>query len=287
MTYPKRKSHHAHRVVRQLAKSCGAQQIGPDAAWLITVIAHVEDAKRYSGPVTFYNGQLMPIMGITKWDRFDRIRRRAVEAGWLHYDASPKGSRKAGVYWTLIPTECNVLDDSAIDESLPPSGDSTLPLNGDCLGDQTGIVSGNERGLNGVMTRGTTVPSPNPTPSPSPKETIVRVTKADFDEWYAAYPRKAKPKVALTAYQKAAREIVGDSKRNLDASGAVAFLLKRAEAFSASDKGQGDYCPHPSTWLNAGSYDEEDHEWKNKNGKPDRKDSSIYNPNTAENPTGF
>ena len=104
-------------------------------------------------------------------------------------------------------------------------------------------------------------------------------TKADFDTWYKVYPRKAKPKVAFTAYKKAVRELACDPERDFDASGAVDFLLKRAKAFSASDKGQGSFCPHPSTWLNAGSYDEAPNEWKDSgNGKPARKDSSIYDP---------
>jgi len=149
-------------------------------------------------------------MGITKWDRFDRIRRRAVEAGWLHYEASPKGSRKAGVYWTLLPAELGVLDDAPIDETIADDGGSTLSLNGDCLGDQTGIVSGNERGSNGVMNRGTIVPNPIPIPNPIPKEeevvraeTLVeavdafpcagtpnawRLTKEKLGQWESTFP---------------------------------------------------------------------------------------------------
>ena len=112
--------------------------------------------------------------------------------------------------------------------------------------------------------------------------------KADFDEWYNVYPRKAKPKVARTAYDKAVKELSGDNDKNLDVPAAIAFLLDRAVAFARSDKGRGSYCPHPSTWLNAGSYDESETEWKDKpNGKPARKDSSVYDPSAAEEPSGF
>jgi hypothetical protein len=69
-----------------MSKCCAAQEIGPEACWLVTVIAHQGDAIRYARPVTFFNGQLMPIYGFDSEGRLIRARARAVEGGWLHYD---------------------------------------------------------------------------------------------------------------------------------------------------------------------------------------------------------
>src|SRR5690349_14190317 len=82
-TYPKRSAFFAHRFVRVLHKSCAAQDIGPDACYLLCIIAHTEDAARYSGPVRFWRTQLMETMGITSPKRLIELRRRAIERGWL------------------------------------------------------------------------------------------------------------------------------------------------------------------------------------------------------------
>lgn len=117
MTYPQRDRFFAQRVTRLLAKTCAAQQIGAEAALLVTFIAATEDAKRYRGPVTFYNEQLMPLIGTRRWHTFDAARRRAVEAGWLHYEAPPTGTRtKPGTYWATIPADLESLPDTTCDE---------------------------------------------------------------------------------------------------------------------------------------------------------------------------
>lgn len=118
-TYPRRGSCYAHRHQRLMAKVCAAQQIGPAAAWLVVVIAHQEDAKRYSGPVTFFNEQLMPILGVASRSSLVRARNRAVEAGWLHY--SPGGKGRPGKYWVTTPPDAPALDDSPLDETPPQS----------------------------------------------------------------------------------------------------------------------------------------------------------------------
>lgn len=99
--YPRRESHFAHKLVRLMLHSCAAQEIGADGFLLVCAIAHTEDAKRYTGPVTFWNEQLIPILGMGSWGQLDRARKKAVEHGWLHYEAGGKG--KAGKYWAVIP----------------------------------------------------------------------------------------------------------------------------------------------------------------------------------------
>ena len=137
--YPRGRKYWAHRVCRMLAKSCAAQDIGAAAAYLVVTIAMVEDAKRYSGAVTFFTGQLLPILGLRKWDQLERIRTAAVAAGWLHYEN--RGRRAPGRYWTLIPAAFEQLDDSPIDESSGFSGGIT-PASGGKSGDNSGCEAG-------------------------------------------------------------------------------------------------------------------------------------------------
>ncbi|MEZ6127896.1 MAG: hypothetical protein R3C59_04390 [Planctomycetaceae bacterium] len=122
-TYPKRPPFFANRLIRLLQKSCAANEIGVEACWLVTCVALVEDAKRYSGPVTFWTGQLLPITGFQSWGRLDRARQRAVEAGWLHYIAGT--NRQSARYWTLVPASvAAAFDDSPVDELNHHNSDS-------------------------------------------------------------------------------------------------------------------------------------------------------------------
>ena len=92
--YPKRSSHFAHKFCRTLTKSAAAQELGPEACWLLSVIVHQEDAIRYSRPVTFWNDQLLPLCGFGSRKRLESARRKAIEGGWIHY--KPGGKSKPG-----------------------------------------------------------------------------------------------------------------------------------------------------------------------------------------------
>lgn len=125
--YPKRDPYYAHQVIRVMTRVCAAQDIGADAFVLVTVIAHTEDAKRYKGPVTFWNEQLRSVLGFSNWGKLDRARKKAIEGGWLHYEAGGKG--KVGRYWVDIPTAFEGLSDDPVDEDCPvilsTSGETT------------------------------------------------------------------------------------------------------------------------------------------------------------------
>jgi hypothetical protein len=119
--YPKdRPKFFAHRYCRLLTKTCAAQDIGHIAFVLCVTIAHQEDAKRYKGAVTFFNGQLMPLVGVTKWDVLDRARNHAVAGGWLRYIPGNHGQRQPGRYWVTIPSGLDDLADAACDETQYP-----------------------------------------------------------------------------------------------------------------------------------------------------------------------
>lgn len=114
--YPQRDKFFAYRYCRLLAKTCAAQDIGHISFALCVTIAHIEDAKRYTGPVTFYNDQLCSVVGVTKWKSLDNARKRASEHGWLHYEPGKQGCRQPGRYWVTVPSGYDCLDDSPCDE---------------------------------------------------------------------------------------------------------------------------------------------------------------------------
>lgn len=115
MQYPARPPFFAHKFVRLLMKSCAAMDIGQSACLLICYIVHTEDAVRYSGPVRFWNEQLMTVMGFKSPKQLNEARSRAEGSGWLVYERS--GNRQVGRYWVTIPDGYEGLDDSPIEEN--------------------------------------------------------------------------------------------------------------------------------------------------------------------------
>jgi hypothetical protein len=151
LAYPKRPAFFAHRFVRLLTKTAAANDLGPQACWLLTVVAMTEDARRYAGPVTYYNQQLLSVVGLGSVDALDRIRAKCIEAGWLRYIP---GGRRAGRYWVTIP-ECYAdTPDTPIDES---SSDDTIFRSG---AEQTAEQSAEQSADNPRNLL--PVPSPNP-----------------------------------------------------------------------------------------------------------------------------
>jgi hypothetical protein len=104
--YPKaRPQFFANKFCRLLTKSAAAQEISPEACWLLTVIVNQEDAVGYSKAITYWNDQLMPLCGFGSRKRLVTARDRAIKAGWLHYEQGAKGI--AGRYWVTIPAGMN------------------------------------------------------------------------------------------------------------------------------------------------------------------------------------
>ncbi len=99
--YPGREPFFYNRFAKTVLTSHLAQLIGPIAVLLLLIVAQVEDSVRYSRPVTFFEGQLLPMLGVASWRALNRARRAAVDAGWLNY--RPGGKGRPGVYWVEIP----------------------------------------------------------------------------------------------------------------------------------------------------------------------------------------
>jgi hypothetical protein len=76
-----------------------------------------------------------------------------------------------------------------------------------------------------------------------------------FEEFWKAYPQRVGKERAFKAWGKSIKRIGGD--RNAAAS----RIIGAAIDFAQSTVGRGDYCPHPSTWLNAGQYDDDRAAW--------------------------
>lgn len=87
-----------------------------------------------------------------------------------------------------------------------------------------------------------------------------------FNRFWSLYPRKVGKRDARGAWKKAVDAIRHEKPcAKVDA----VLLIERAVAlFSASDKAKGEFCPHPSTWLNQGRYDDDPAAWSQRNGTP-------------------
>jgi hypothetical protein len=251
-------------------------EIGTDGFCLLSIIVHTEDAAHYRSPVTYWNDQLLPITGLGTWGRLDRARKKAVRAGWLHYE--PGGKGKVGKYWVTIPSQYEGLPDGSVAEDNPvilatsegESGEDnqlSSPLVEKEPGDNRGTTGG-QPGDN----RGTSAEHPKPTPSPIPDpvpKKSARLIDADvdvhpFDAFWVVAHHKVGKKVAMAKFQMAVREIRADKRRDLDGQSPEEFLIERMRTFAASPNAHPtDRTPiHPATWLHQGRYDDDPATWQ-------------------------
>lgn len=178
--YPSRAQCFAHKFVRLLHKAAVAAEIGRDAFSLLVVVAHTEDAMRYRGAAKFWNSQLIETLGFTKWDQFDKARRKAIESGWLSY--SGDGKRTSGEYFVTIPDGYEQISDAPIEEACTLVNPENGYDQGYKDGYKQGMIEGTNRVQCGVQT-GYEQGEPS-SPIPIPKETqdavaskVVRFTK--------------------------------------------------------------------------------------------------------------
>ena len=172
----------AMKYIRAMGKACAANEIGPLGAYLCSMIATTEDASGYRRAVTYWDQQLLPILGATNEKALALARTKCVDNGWLHYEHGRRGV--PGRYWTTLPLHAMGVDDHPTDEGNE-SGSYSEP-NGNQTGSQkepNGNQTGSQKEPNGVQTgsysepngfskgtkRGLFFPIPIPTPEPIPE----------------------------------------------------------------------------------------------------------------------
>lgn len=138
--YPKRDGFFAGKFCRLMTKVCLANQIGADGCYLLMTVAMTEDAKSYRSPVTYWNEQLLPLLGLSNVKALARVRDRVVSAGWLHYE--PGGKGRIGTYWVTVPPEFDRMDDTPVDENAA----EYQPVLSDKTDVQSGSKAGNKAG---------------------------------------------------------------------------------------------------------------------------------------------
>lgn len=100
-SYPVRPPHFDRVFLRAMIERHAANTIGTDGCLLLVAVVLQEDAQRYSGPVDFWNGQLIAALGIKSVDTLDRVRKKCIKAGWLNY--TPGSRSRAPRYWVNDP----------------------------------------------------------------------------------------------------------------------------------------------------------------------------------------
>ena len=262
--YPKRPRFFAHRFCRILLKMCAANEIGPEACWLLTIIAHTEDAKGYRDAVSFFNGQLMPLVGFKSEDTLDRCRKRAIAAGWLTYIPGTKSV--AGKYWVTIPERFEDLDDAPSDESEQ----DIQALNGSTCDTNTNVPSEtfplknrvNVRNICGTSAEdvrkmcGPLFPVPIPIPiqererektghSSEDQSLDLQLTPLEQEEaahkFWSCYPRKSNERQTKVEFS----SIIITRRNWLD-------LMAGLEAWASSDEWRRDggrWIPYPANFL--------------------------------------
>jgi hypothetical protein len=87
-----------------------------------------------------------------------------------------------------------------------------------------------------------------------------------FETWWSTYPKRVGKQAAYRAWTRAGRRL--RDANGLTTSEAVERMQTAAEAFAASPKGRGEFCPHPATWLNQARYDDDRQAWQEGALKP-------------------
>ncbi|HEX3152962.1 MAG TPA: hypothetical protein VHR66_33125 [Gemmataceae bacterium] len=126
--YPRREKFFSHRFIRLIARVCLANELGPEVCWLLAIVANTEDVAGYKRAVTFFNLQLASLVGVGSASSLERFRKKAIAAGWLHYE--PGRRHMAGKYWVMIPPGYETVKDGAFDHN-PDDYQNRFPTAGD------------------------------------------------------------------------------------------------------------------------------------------------------------
>lgn len=261
--YPERPKFWAMKVIRTLQKTGAANHMGRDAAWLVTTIVALEDVKRYSGPVAFWNSHLMDVTGFGHKGTFLKARAAAVQAGWLVYIEGRKS--RAATYWTTIPSGAVQFSDSdVLEDDAGPESDQQ---NGKCRsesGPTSGPESGPESGPHSY-------PIPLPIVAVGASLRAAAATKRkkrsrlEYPEHFVAvwnaYPerRRKNKRKAFEAYRSALQRV--SCERGGNSTDAATWILQRVNDFAESFAGQN-FAPEPERWFRDDRFDDSPESWE-------------------------
>ncbi len=272
--YPPRPAYFAMKFIRAMVKACVANEHGPQIFTLLATVAATEDSAKYLRAVTFYDSQLMPLVGAQSQDTLARIRAKAIAAGWLTYTPGRKGV--PGSYYVQIPASAATFTDGPVDENpseyvvdssapvrtqsrqkpIPPHGCGHKP--GECA-DATATQAG--------RMCGPSLPSPSPSPEEAAnrsgslahgdceKKTAKRplkpaaATDEAFGRFWDAYPRRVNKQKAREAFTK------------LNPTPELLATILEAIAWQRQThdwkKNGGEFIPYPASWLNGKRWEDE------------------------------
>jgi len=189
----------------------------------------------------------------------DRAVRELCEAGWLAKERARQGDVNAYVlHDSPVTVQGGVVshDDTPLDlvNRRRPGRHLSSPLT-------TPVVRGDAQ--EGDVREETNPPRPSDEAPPKAKAEGPPSTKpdganptsqaglrsvassADFEQWWTAYPRHTAKIAAEKAYVKARRRVPGQ------------VLLSAAQRFAEDPTREDAFTPHPATWLNRGSWEDE------------------------------
>ena len=296
--YPTRPPYFAAKAIRLMAKTCLANDIGPEAVCLLTMIAQQEDSKRYRGAVRFYNEQLMPLVGTRRFKTLAAWRQRAIDAGWLHYESR---GHQSGLYWVTVPESALGLEDAPLDENpdelrcdaqwaqsaheCAHGNDSQWAESAHRKADDNAqdkaqwaqSAHGSAHGsahecAHECAHEGAQLSYLRPIPIPKDKcasaaqtaqksKLAAQTIRAGFaDFWNDVTPKVGRQR-AEKHYATAVRLLAKDH------DDPIAEMARRWQVYKASGRGQGEYAWEPCAWLRE-HYDDDQAAWRDRNGRP-------------------
>lgn len=144
------------------------------------------------------------------------------------------------------------------------------PEHGEAIGYPNGEANGEANASQNQSQKYKNPPTPQAEPPVAPSgDTAVRSSRrgkvdpadlAGAEAVYAVYPRRVGRAAALKSILRASGQLERDAESN-DAAWVFGELKRRVEAFAAKCKRDGTetrFIPHPATWFNRGSWDDEE-----------------------------
>ncbi|WP_149113685.1 hypothetical protein [Limnoglobus roseus] len=228
---------------------------------MLTIIVMTEDAKRYSGPVSFYSTNLADQCGFSR-SSMERARDRAASAGWLHYTPGTKG--RAAMYWVTIPPEEEGKPDGPSDDDsvqMLRQVDAQSEQQPNSIRAQSDVESGQH--VTHSLTSSSSSPFPkedatrsgslDPVDRTKSAKQKTKKPKADESEafltFWAAYPKREAKQDAIRAFHKL------NPSPELLAVLLAAIDRQRRSSKWMSDNGK--YITHAATWLNGRRWEDD------------------------------